>query len=29
MGLSAAGAKHGDAILIDEAVRREEVAEAE
>ena len=29
MGLSAAGAKHGDAILIDEVVRREEVAEAE
>lgn len=29
MGLSAAGAKHGDAILIDEVVRREEAAEAE
>ena len=29
MGLSAAGAKHGDTILIDEVVRREEVAEAE
>ena len=29
MGLSVAGAKHGDAILIDEVVRREEAAEAE
>lgn len=29
MGLSVAGAKHGDAILIGEAVRREEAAEAE
>lgn len=29
MGLSAAGAKHGDAILIDEFVRCEEAAEAE
>ena len=29
MGLSVAGAKHGDAILIDEAVRREEATEAE
>lgn len=29
MGLSVAGAKHGDAILIDEVVRREESAEAE
>ena len=27
MGLSVAGAKHGDAILIDEVVRREEAAE--
>ena len=29
MGLSVAGAKHGDAILIDEVIRREEAAEAE
>lgn len=29
MGLSVAGAKHGDAILIDEVVRREEAAKAE
>lgn len=29
MGLSVAGAKHGDAILIDEVVRREEATEAE
>ena len=29
MGLSVAGAKHGDALLIDEVVRREEAAEAE
>ena len=29
MGPSVAGAKHGDAILIDEVVRREEAAEAE
>lgn len=29
MGLSVVGAKHGDAILIDEVIRREEVAEAE
>ena len=29
MGLSVAGAKHGDAILIDEVVRRKEAAEAE
>lgn len=29
MGLSVAGAKHGDAILIDEVVRREKAAEAE
>lgn len=29
MGLSVAGAKHGDAILIDKVVRREEAAEAE
>lgn len=29
MGLSVAGVKHGDAILIDEVVRREEAAEAE
>lgn len=29
MGLSVAGAKHGDAILIDEVIRREEVAKAE
>lgn len=29
MGLSAAGAKHGDAILIDEVVRREEATKAE
>lgn len=29
MGLSVAGAKHGDAILIDEVVRREEAVEAE
>ena len=29
MGLSVAGAKHGDAILIDEVARREEAAEAE
>lgn len=29
MGLSVAGAKYGDAILIDEVVRREEAAEAE
>ena len=29
MGLSVAGAKDGDAILIDEVVRREEAAEAE
>ena len=29
MGLSVAGAKHGDAILVDEVVRREEAAEAE
>ena len=28
MGLSVAGAKHGDAILIDETVRREEAAAA-
>lgn len=29
MGLSVAGAKHGDAILIDEVVRRKEAVEAE
>lgn len=29
MGLSVAGAKHGDVILIDEVIRREEAAEAE
>lgn len=29
MGLSVAGAKHGNAILIDEVVRRKEAAEAE
>lgn len=29
MGLSVAGAKHGDAILIGEVIRREEAAEAE
>ena len=29
MGLSVAGAKHGDAILIDEVARHEEAAEAE
>ena len=29
MGLSVAGAKHGDAILINEVVRREEATEAE
>lgn len=29
MGLSVAGAEHGDAILIDEVVRRKEAAEAE
>lgn len=28
MGLSVAGAKHGDAILIDEVIRREEAAAA-
>lgn len=29
MGLSVAGAKHGDAILIGEVIHREEAAEAE
>ena len=29
MGLSVAGAKHGDAIRIDEVVRREEAVEAD
>ena len=29
MGLSVTGAKHGDVILIDEVIRREEAAEAE
>ena len=29
MGLSVASAKHGDAILIDEVVRREKAVEAE